>query len=91
MKIKINEDYVIRSSQYQYVLSKPKGPDKNGAEQYSDIGYFPTVEKALDAFTEHHIRTSDISSFEELAHEVKMVRELLAGIKSRLEVEHERD
>ncbi|HAM1013549.1 DUF5405 family protein [Listeria monocytogenes] len=89
MKIKINEDYVIRSNQYQYVLSKPKGIDKNGAEQYSDIGYFPTVEKALDAFTEHHIRTSDISSFEELAHEVKMVRELLTEIKSKLEVEHE--
>lgn len=86
MKIKINEDYVIRSSQYQYVLSKPKGLDKNGMEQYNDIGYFPTLAKALDAFTEHHIRTSEISSFEELAQEVKMVRELLAGIKSKLEV-----
>ncbi|AGR27322.1 TPA_asm: hypothetical protein GJJ62_15100 [Listeria monocytogenes] len=86
MKIKINEDYVIRSNQYQYVLSKPKGTDKNGMEQYNDIGYFPTIEKALEAFAENHIRTSEISGFKELAHEVKMVRELLAGIKSRLEV-----
>ncbi|EAC3828273.1 hypothetical protein Y528_05625 [Listeria monocytogenes] len=89
MKIKINEDYVIRSNQYQYVLSKPKGTDKNGMEQYNDIGYFPTIAKALEAFAEYHIRTSDISSFEELASEVKMVRELLAGIKSKLEAGHE--
>ncbi|EJC8820521.1 TPA: hypothetical protein ACGX3N_002975 [Listeria monocytogenes] len=91
MKIKINEDYVIRSGQYQYVLSKPKGLDKNGAEQYNDVGYFPSIAKALEAFAEYHIRTSDISSFGELAHEVKMVRELLAGIKSKLEAGHERD
>ncbi|EAK9260670.1 hypothetical protein E9535_15375 [Listeria monocytogenes] len=86
MKIKINEDYVIRSGQYQYVLSKPKGLDKNGAEQYNDVGYFPSIAKALEAFADYHIRTSEISSFEELASEVKMVRELLAGIKSKLEV-----
>ncbi|EAC2276710.1 TPA: hypothetical protein K8E39_002228 [Listeria monocytogenes] len=89
MKIKINEDYVIRSSQYQYVLSKPKGPDKNGMEQYNDIGYFPTIAKSLEAFAEHHIRTSEISSFGELVQEVKMVRELLDAIKSRLEVGYE--
>ncbi|EOB4980257.1 hypothetical protein ACHEXM_002020 [Listeria monocytogenes] len=89
MKIKINEDYVIRSNQYQYVLSKPKGTDKNGMEQYNDIGYFPTIEKALEAFAENHIRTSEISGFKELAQEVKMVRELLDAIKSRLEVGYE--
>ncbi|WP_322948688.1 hypothetical protein [Listeria monocytogenes] len=89
MKIKINEDYVIRSSQYQYVLSKPKGADKNGMEQYNDIGYFPTIAKALKAFAEYHIRTSEISSFEELASEVKMVRELLTEIKNKLEVGYE--
>ncbi|HAA1162503.1 TPA_asm: hypothetical protein GD612_08670 [Listeria monocytogenes] len=86
MKIKINEDYVIRSSQYQYVLSKPKGLDKNGAEQYNDVGYFPTITKSLEAFAEYHIRTSEISGFKELASEVKIVRELLTEIKNKLEV-----
>ncbi|EED2041422.1 hypothetical protein G4T76_001143 [Listeria innocua] len=48
-----------------------------------------SIAKALEAFAEYHIRTSEINGFKELAHEVKMVRELLAGIKSKLEVEHE--
>ncbi|MBK3698535.1 hypothetical protein [Listeria monocytogenes] len=50
-----------------------------------------SIAKALEAFAEYHIRTSEISGFKELASEVKIVRELLAAIKSRLEVGYERD
>ncbi|EAC3591520.1 TPA: hypothetical protein ACX1L3_000975 [Listeria monocytogenes] len=86
MKIKINNDYVIRSSQYQYILSKPNGKDKEGKELFKDIGYYPTIEQTLAAFADYHIKTADINSFEELTEELHKVRKVLADINKKLEV-----
>ncbi|EPE7714185.1 hypothetical protein ACSOKH_002834 [Listeria monocytogenes] len=91
MKLKINNDYVIRSSQYQYILSKPNGEDKEGKELFKDIGYYPTIEQTLAAFADHHIKTADINSFEELTEELHKVRKVLADIKDKLEVPVDED
>lgn len=77
---------MIRSSQYQYILSKPNGLDKEGKELFKDIGYYPTIEQTLAAFTDYHIKTTDINSFEELAEELRGVRKVLTDIKDKLEV-----
>ncbi|HAB7593540.1 TPA_asm: hypothetical protein GYO86_14900, partial [Listeria monocytogenes] len=57
MKLKINDDYVIRNSQFQYILSKQNGVDKNGTEIFKDVGYYPTIDKALQAFVDYQIKT----------------------------------
>ncbi|HAA4764827.1 TPA_asm: hypothetical protein GET12_08085 [Listeria monocytogenes] len=86
MKLKINDDYVIRNSQFQYILSKQNGVDKNGTEICKDVGYYPTIDKALQAFVDYQIKTSEINSFEELASELNAIRELLVDIASKLEI-----
>ncbi|EAF4916968.1 hypothetical protein C1T33_14430 [Listeria monocytogenes] len=86
MKLKINDDYVIRNSQFQYILSKQNGVDKNGKEIFKDVGYYPSIDKALQAFVDYQIKTSEINSFEELASELNAIRELLVDIASKLEI-----
>ncbi|EAE3624557.1 hypothetical protein KCT96_002110 [Listeria monocytogenes] len=86
MKLRINDDYVIRNSQFQYILSKQNGVDKNGAEIFKDVGYYPSIDKALQAFVDYQIKTSEINSFEELASELNAIRELLVDIASKLEI-----
>lgn len=86
MKLKINDDYVIRNSQFQYILSKQNGVDKNGTEILKDVGYYPSIDKALQAFVDYQIKTSEINSFEELASELNAIRELLVDIASKLEI-----
>ncbi|EAC2635947.1 hypothetical protein JE294_002895 [Listeria monocytogenes] len=86
MKLKINDDYVIRNSQFQYILSKQNGVDKNGIEIFKDVGYYPSIDKALQAFVDYQIKTSEINSFEKLASELNAIRELLVDIASKLEI-----
>ncbi|EDN9535525.1 hypothetical protein GIB88_13740 [Listeria monocytogenes] len=86
MKLKINDDYVIRNSQFQYILSKQNGVDKNGTEIFKDVGYYPSIDKALQAFVDYQIKTSEINSFEKLASELNAIRELLVDIASKLEI-----
>ncbi|EKZ3566525.1 hypothetical protein Q4620_001202 [Listeria monocytogenes] len=60
--------------------------DKNGTEIFKDVGYYPTIDKALQAFVDYQIKTSEINSFEELASELNAIRELLVDIASKLEI-----
>lgn len=46
----------------------------------------PTIDKALQAFVDYQIKTSEINSFEELASELNAIRELLVDIASKLEI-----
>ncbi|EKZ0669365.1 hypothetical protein RBU89_002687 [Listeria monocytogenes] len=60
--------------------------DKNGTEIFKDVGYYPSIDKALQAFVDYQIKTSEINSFEELASELNAIRELLVDIASKLEI-----
>lgn len=90
MKIKINEQYCLRSTRYQYMISKIVGINKDGEPVYSDIGYYHSIKRALEAFGEYQILTSDITTLEELGTAIYEIKTVLDEINAKLTLEAEK-
>lgn len=84
MEIKLQDGYIISSDARQYILQQEKmietGKTK-GEMSITNLGYYPKIERVLIAYKERVIRTSDITTVEQL---LKLMQELDDYIKSIL-------
>ena len=56
-KFRIEGDYYIIVDQYSYNLARYTGKRADEREDYEVFGYYPTIEKALNAYLDLSIRT----------------------------------
>ena len=86
MKIQINERYLINSDAEQFILYEKKKVEKKDSKNYGEeklinIGYFGTLENALNFWIGREIRTSDVEGIPEV---IKLLKELRNQVKDVL-------
>ncbi|WKV24043.1 hypothetical protein PSYJYH_000008 [Bacillus phage PSYJ-YH] len=81
MNIQLGENFKIISNEYNIILQekyeKEKNRVKTGEYGFKDIGYYPTLDKALKGFTNKSILKSEATSLEELSKELKEIKKII--------------
>ncbi|WDS60653.1 hypothetical protein BC7_00056 [Bacillus phage BC-7] len=84
MNIQLNETFKIVSNEYNIILQekyeKEKNRVKTGEFDYKDVGYYPTLDKALTGFKNKKILKSNATSLQEISKELKEIKEIIGGI-----------
>lgn len=78
MDIKIDENYQLTSDPYNYILQERKevlDGDNKGQAYFKVIGYYSTLISALKAYKELQIRTSKVTTVDELFNLIKKLDE----------------
>lgn len=88
MKVFIDEVYgengdvkgklFIESDEYQYLLREYNGKtDATGRELYKSLGYFPTIESALNKLVTMKLKQSTSQDLREVIREVAEIKEYI--------------
>ena len=81
MKVLIEDNLYIEGDHQNIEIRKYTGKkDNKGNDLYKTLGYFPTVEKAVEKVYHNKLAESKTSIFEEFLDEVKDVRRWLNEI-----------
>ena len=71
MYVRLNNDYVITTDRYQYILNKDtKRKDKNGNNILSSEGYYASLDHLIKTLLEREIRTKDVDNLKELRKDI---------------------
>ncbi|MGY9383347.1 DUF5405 family protein [Citrobacter braakii] len=76
IRIDINNQYVITSDRYQFILQEKKiaTSGKNEGKEWLDVvGYYPTIPKLVSGFALHALLTGDAISFSALETQIERV------------------
>lgn len=76
IRIEINNQYVITSDRYQFILQEKKTATsgKNEGKEWLDVvGYYPTISKLVSGLTLHDLLTGDATCFSELETQIERV------------------
>ncbi|EAP5601476.1 hypothetical protein BZQ97_01730 [Salmonella enterica subsp. enterica serovar Anecho] len=79
IRIEIGDKWVITSDQYQFILNEKKvvkSGKKAGEEWLDTIGYYPKINQLISGLIHHHIQTTTVTSFVEMAAEIERVGNL---------------
>ena len=74
MEITLEQGIILSSDENQLVLRKDGGKDKKNNQIYRTLGYYTTLEQALDGYAKYKIRTSQATTLQELLNEVKALK-----------------
>ncbi|MHA0895226.1 DUF5405 family protein [Enterobacter ludwigii] len=69
IRIEINNQYVITSDRYQFILQEKKTATsgKNEGKEWLDaVGYYPTIPKLISGLVLHDLFSSDLTGFSAL-------------------------
>lgn len=86
MEIQIQGDYYLTSNKWEYQLAK-KEFNKDGEIKWKYLKHHSTIAGVLESYAELKIKTLKTNNFEELIKKVEEMKELIAGIKDKLEIE----
>ncbi len=76
IRIEINNQYVITSDRYQFILQEKKtaASGKNEGKEWLDaVGYYPTISKLVSGLVLHDLLTGDATRFSALAAQIESV------------------
>lgn len=83
--IEINNQYVITSDRYQFILQEKKTATsgKNEGKEWLDVvGYYPTIPKLISGLVLHDLLTSDLTGFSALETRIeRMGKQCLDAFK----------
>ena len=84
--IKLDKNYFLDADSKCYTLcTKSNKKDKDGNDVYYPIGFYNSIEKALQGLMTKELRKyvskKDIQSIEELLNEVKRLEEYIKSLK----------
>lgn len=74
IRIDINNQYVITSDRYQFILQEKKiaTSGKNEGKEWLDVvGYYPTIPKLVSGLALHDLLTGDAISFSALETQIE--------------------
>ncbi|MEI9738164.1 DUF5405 family protein [Enterobacter kobei] len=86
IRIEINNQYVITSDRYQFILQEKKTATsgKNEGKEWLDVvGYYPTIPKLVSGLILHDILTGEASSFAELGYQIERIGQECSACFSR--------
>ena len=76
IRIEINNQYVITSDRYQFILQEKKTATsgKNEGKEWLDVvGYYPTISKLVSGLDLHDLLTGDATCFSALETQIERV------------------
>lgn len=76
IRIEINNQYVITSDRYQFILQEKKtaASGKNEGKEWLDaVGYYPTISKLVSGLVLHDLLTEDATRFSALEAQIESV------------------
>lgn len=76
IRIEINNQYVITSDRYQFILQEKRTSTsgKNEGKEWLDVvGYYPTISKLVSGLTLHDLLTGDATCFSALETQIERV------------------
>lgn len=76
IRIEINNQYVITSDRYQFILQEKKtaASGKNEGKEWLDaVGYYPTISKLVSGLVLHDLLTRDATRFSALEAQIESV------------------
>jgi len=86
MKIHIEGNVFIESDEHQFILKRYGNTyiNKEGEEvqNYTVIGYYPTVEQAINSLIKKKLLNSQAATLKELKEDVESIREF---VKSKID------
>jgi len=86
MKIKINDDFGIKTDERNVILCELVDKE-NGEQEFRSIKYARKIHQILEIYKDHRLRTEeDITSFEEVAELEKKLSAEIQEIKEKLGV-----
>lgn len=74
IRIEINNQYVITSDRYQFILQEKKTATsgKNEGKEWLDVvGYYPTIPKLVSGLVLHDLLTGDAANFAALEDQIE--------------------
>lgn len=74
MEIKLENNLVLSSDENQLTLRKEIGVDKEGKATFKTLGYYSTLEQALEGYLRFKIKTSQATTLQELLNEIKALK-----------------
>lgn len=77
MKIKLSDDYQLTSDRLQYIIQEKKVVKEGktqGKEYWDNIGYYSTLQGALDSYVNMRVRISDKNTLTELLAYLKEIK-----------------
>ena len=78
MEIQINNDYLITSDSFNYILQKrgiaEKG-EKIGSETLKTLGYYSTLENLFNDLISKHLKESKCKNFKEVVDEIRLLKQ----------------
>lgn len=86
MEIQIQGDYYLTSNKWEYQLAK-KEFNKDGEVKWKYLKHHSTIAGVLESYAELKIKTLKTNNFEELIKKVEEIKELIADINDKLEIE----
>lgn len=80
--IRINSEYKLTSDAMNVILNKrymsdpsrSKQPDAVSEEKWKEIGYYPTIERALNDLVDKSVRSSEATTLSALHSEITLLR-----------------
>ncbi|MCX4181281.1 DUF5405 family protein [Enterobacter sp. HSTU-ASh6] len=79
IRIEINNQYVITSDRYQFILQEKKTATsgKNEGKEWLDVvGYYPTIPKLVSGLVLHDLLTSDLTGLSALEARIERLGKL---------------
>jgi hypothetical protein len=76
IRIEINNQYVITSDRYQFILQEKKTATsgKNEGKEWLDVvGYYPTISKLVSGLALHDLLAGDATCFSALETQIERV------------------
>ncbi|MGS4679577.1 DUF5405 family protein [Enterobacter soli] len=76
IRIEINNQYVITSDRYQFILQEKKTATsgKNEGKEWLDVvGYYPTISKLVSGLALHDLLMGDATCFSALETQIERV------------------
>ena len=75
----IGKNHRLQTDTNNIILQEQQTRKKSGAKFWANIGYFSTVENAMNYLVDHRIRGAGLADFQRVAEEVKALRKEIAA------------
>ena len=83
MILQIDENYRIKSDQYNFILERKRASKNSNKERWSPVSHHPDIEGVLKSVRDEKLRNLDVHILDELDHHLHALTQDLRAIGER--------